>query len=61
MVHYALCLLHSEAEIKDLCKLRVVFEAETFFYLQILTTPYSYSTNNLKRQLGHNIRAGFVS
>ena len=33
MVHYALCLLHSEAEIKDLHKLCVVFEAETLFYL----------------------------
>ena len=60
MVHYGLCLLHSEAEINDFSKLCVVFEADTLFYLQIVTTPYCYQTNNLKRQLGHNVRAGFV-
>ena len=34
-VNGSLCarLLHSEAEIKDLHKLCVVFEAETLFYL----------------------------
>ena len=42
MVHYGLCLLHSEAEIKDFSKFCVVFEADTMFYLQILTTPYFY-------------------
>ena len=35
MVHYAVCQLHSEADIKDLHKLCVVFEAETVLFVNL--------------------------